>query len=943
MANTVPAPGARIIVRDAQWLVRKVERTQGNGHIVHAIGLSELVRDKEAQFLTRADSIEVMDPAETAIVQDSSPNFRSSLLYMESLLRKTLPTDDRIYCGHKAAMDSVPYQLDPAALALKQPRQRILIADAVGLGKTLECGLLLSELIRRGKGRRILVVTVKSMLTQFQKEMWSRFSIPLTRLDSVGLNRIRTTIPTNHNPFHYFDKSIISVDTLKQDTEYRVYLENAWWDAIVIDEAHNVAERGKAKSQRARLAKLLASRSDSLIMLSATPHDGSAQSFASLMNMLDPTAIANTDKYGPEDIRGLFIRRFKKDIKHQVRSEFKERVIQSVKSAASSAEEAAFESLANATFAKLGTKRGAIQLFRTVLEKALFSSPAACAKTIENRIRKLEAACGIDSLADIDELKTIHKAVSAVNEQNFSKFQRLVQMLTDKNGHFHFTGKAFDDRLVIFTERIETLEFLYKHLPKVLQLTDKQVTTLRGDDPDTKQQEVVEEFGKDQSPLRLLIATDVASEGINLHYLCHKMVHFDVPWSLMAFQQRNGRIDRYGQTRTPYIAYLMTDCHTPKIKGDVRILELLIQKDEEAIQNIGDPSAFMGVYDIGEEERITAEAMEAGKTAEEFEQSLQQPKVEDDIFAMLTAAVTPSTPSKAYPQPLIGTMPSLFASDFEYACEALKLLNMDASVNMQDRSIEIPLTDELKYRFRHYPSEVMSGRKSFVLCDDKNIIQQEIARSRKEENAWPHIQYLWEQDPLVQWISDKAISNFRRLEAPVLPLSRLSKDEAIFLVSGLIPNRKGHPIVQNWFGCHTQTGSFKGFLSLEDVMGRTKLGIEKLANTGTVVKTEPLQKLLPDIIAQAKRYLHDQRSEFEKRINPLLQEQLQRLSSLHNAHLGQYLLDDTLPQVTKNKNEVRRRETNKLFDEYKAWIKDTLETEDSPYIKIIAVLTAGGE
>ena len=87
----------------------------------------------------------------------------NSTAIMESLLRKTLPTDDKIYCGHKAAMDSVPYQLDPAALALKQPRQRILIADAVGLGKTLECGLLLSELIRRGKGRRILVVTVKSM------------------------------------------------------------------------------------------------------------------------------------------------------------------------------------------------------------------------------------------------------------------------------------------------------------------------------------------------------------------------------------------------------------------------------------------------------------------------------------------------------------------------------------------------------------------------------------------------------------------------------------------------------------------------------------------------------------------------------------------------------------------------------------------------------------
>jgi len=197
------------------------------------------------------------------------------------------------------------FQLDPAIQALKQPRQRILIADAVGLGKTLEAGVLLSELMRRGKGKRILVVAVKSMLTQFQKEMWSRFTIPLTRLDSLGIQRIRSYIPTNQNPFYYYDKAIISIDTLKQDAEYRTYLENAYWDIIVIDEAHNVAERGTSSSMRARLARLLAQRSDTLIMLSATPHDGKARSFASLMNMLDPTAIANPDDYSKEDIKGL--------------------------------------------------------------------------------------------------------------------------------------------------------------------------------------------------------------------------------------------------------------------------------------------------------------------------------------------------------------------------------------------------------------------------------------------------------------------------------------------------------------------------------------------------------------------------------------------------------------------------------------------------------------
>ena len=130
-------------------------------------------------------------------------------------MRRAVPNDQRIRVADRAAMDEVPYQLDPARQALSQPRQRILIADDVGLGKTSKRHLV-SEAHRPGAGQRILVVAVKSMLTQFQKEFWNRFTIPLTRLDSVGIQRVRRRIPSNHNPFHYYDKSIISIDTLSR-------------------------------------------------------------------------------------------------------------------------------------------------------------------------------------------------------------------------------------------------------------------------------------------------------------------------------------------------------------------------------------------------------------------------------------------------------------------------------------------------------------------------------------------------------------------------------------------------------------------------------------------------------------------------------------------------------------------------------------------------------
>lgn len=256
------APGMRTIIRDEEWMVKKIETNSLGNKTLYCVGISPLVKDREAIFLTDLEEIQIVDPAEVKLVADTSPFYKRALLYLESQWRQQIPTDANLHIGHKAAMDLMPYQLDPAKLALQRPRQRILIADTVGLGKTLEAGILMSELIARGKGKRILVVTVKSMMTQFQKEMWNRFTIPLVRLDSNRIQKIRANLPSNYNPFFYYDKTIVSIDTLKRDVEYRTHLENAYWDIIVIDEAQNVAERGDHQAQRSRLAKLLADRSD---------------------------------------------------------------------------------------------------------------------------------------------------------------------------------------------------------------------------------------------------------------------------------------------------------------------------------------------------------------------------------------------------------------------------------------------------------------------------------------------------------------------------------------------------------------------------------------------------------------------------------------------------------------------------------------------------------
>jgi superfamily II DNA or RNA helicase len=942
------APGVRVEIRDAEWRIKRVDMTSDGGNLLTCEGLSELVRGREATFLSKLEtSIRVLQPEATELRDDTSSGYRASLLYLDTLLRRTPPTDERIHIGHRAAMDQLPYQLDPARQALAQPRQRILIADSVGLGKTLEAGILVSELIARGRGKRILVLAVKSMLSQFQQEFWNRFTIPLTRLDSQGLQRVRNRIPANHNPFHYFDRSIISIDTLKQDIDYRHYLEQAYWDIIVIDEAHNVAERGTS-SQRARLARLLATRSDTLIMLSATPHDGKAESFASLMNMLDPTAIANPSDYSAEDFRdkGLVIRRFKQDVRNQLSQNFPERDIGTERVPASFAEDHAFDLLMDASFHTLDGK-GSGQLFRTTLEKALLSSPAACASTISNRLKRLEKHLEQPGVReDIDTLNGLLSAVQAIDVTQFGKYQRLCQLLAGKGANSLGWSKQDDDRLVIFTESIRTLEFLHQHLPDDCALKASQVGVLRGDMPDRELAATVEAFNQKSSPLRLLICSDVASEGINLHHLSYRMIHFDIPWSLMVFQQRNGRIDRYGQQRQPLIRYLLSESTNPRVRGDARVLEILIDKDAQAGKNIGDPSEFMGVYSQAEEEALTASFIERNDATSDDDISELFAAFLDDTGEKsedTLAAFIPVTQTSTDSESLVVDSPRLYGSDLDYAKAALHWLS-EEGVSLQaestDDTLRLTAPRDLQQRLRYLPGEIRPDNDRFVLTADKQRIYAELKRCREEDSPWPAIHYLWPLHPVMEWLADRALNAFGRHTAPVLRLpQQLAADEHWVLIHGGFPNRRGHVHIQAW--CAVQLKGDQVVASGDFATLQQHLGLATLSNRGHEGDTAALQALLPTAVQHARQQLQALRQEREAQSNERFNQQLAELERLKQRHIGQLELDlgNLLQGVRERRREERAAQIEHVFDDYLDWLENTQLTEDQPYLQVAALFT----
>ena len=813
-------PGIRILCRDAEWLVTRVDVSDyANGHFaVHCVGADDLVRGHQAMFLTQLDRIEVVDPRQTRLVADASHGYRLAKLFLEAQLRQMPATGIEPDLTGMGVFKPMKFQEETVRRALLQLRPRLLLADAVGLGKTIQVGMILTELLRRGRANRILVLARKSMLTQFQAELWNRFNIPLVRLDSTGIARLRLRIPANKNPFEVYHRVIISLDTLKNVARYEHFLKDTHWDVVIIDEAHNVAGASVPERHLSyRLARLLARRTDSLLLTTATPHNGKRETFGRLIALLDPSAIPDPSfrEYAAHDIKDFFLMRFKEDIRVEAGGMLAERRVvplQETTVEATPAEEGIYAILADLRQAMLSDtppshdtrhQWQAQALLQYGLYKLFLSSPEACLATVNKRLHERQGA--VEASPEVPYLQQLSTHLSDLTITQTARYTILQRQLEQ----IGWDGSAGSPRLLIFTESRRTQDALAAALARALHLhysprfedqPRQVIATIHGGCPDIHLMNTVEAFATRSSPVRLLLATDVASEGINLHHECHHIIHYDLPWSIITFIQRNGRIDRLGQTQPPIIRYLMVQTQQGLLQGDRVIFERLISKVEEINRLRQSGESALQLYDPqAEEDYIATHGILAGN-AQVLDTPAAASATESTVLEALLsqasheghaellrfllgtsddAAEEQSTMAPAHApgrlrlysdrQFLLEGYRYLAEQDSQYLPiqESGPLLILSAPHDLKRRLGASEQRGHVVFGATVIPQEAWPEHDQFRLTDKPEQVELAMQAARQTSGYWSRELLCSEQHPILHWLTERLVMQIRRGEAPL--------------------------------------------------------------------------------------------------------------------------------------------------------------------------------
>ena len=614
-------PGTEVQARGLRWEI-VFSQSLGPQTLYRLRGLHGAFKGEEVELL---EPFEAIQPTYRALDPEHAGPIRNWLLYHQAFLLEQALGPNALLAVQPGRLRLEPYQLVPVLRAIRMSRVRLLLADSVGLGKTIQAGLILTELMARRLAHRILIVSPAGpLLDQWKTEMSERFGLRLDVIDRARMEEIRRSTELGANPFDHAPLALVSIDFLKQE---RVLdqLERASYDVAVIDEAHHCMDLGTAQdredSLRRRLAEVLARRSDSLILATATPHDGSDRSFASLCELLDPSLLDGRGGLRGDAYRAHVVRRLKSHIfeidpvTKEKKLKFKKRKVFPCAVTASPARHPEFISLQKALLDLVApelrrafrTRRYSDVLAFISLLKRSVSTVAACRKTLQvvaERFSALLSESAESQESRRQRLKTLreyhHKLERfGVTSQQESEQQELLesedvaQHLADlerqiRSGSREVTKTASIvealDELVSLADQASDQDPKLQELLLLLQSIRKEesnanilvyteyvdslnavtaylrnkgvgeVMTICGDDRESDRRKVTDRF-RTQERL-ILVSTDAAAEGLNLHQRCHHLIHLELPFNPNRLEQRNGRIDRYGQEHDPIVRYI---------------------------------------------------------------------------------------------------------------------------------------------------------------------------------------------------------------------------------------------------------------------------------------------------------------------------------------------------------------------------------------------------
>jgi superfamily II DNA or RNA helicase len=545
------------------------------------------------------------------------------------------------------------YQLVPVLRALEMPRVALMLADAVGLGKTIQAGMILRELMLRRRIRRILILSPASLRTQWRDEMIEKFALPFDMVDRPHTMRLQRELGLDANPWRVHERIIASYHYLKQPDVLEQFRTTAQpgedgrlrWDLLIVDEAHNLSPASFGEdSDLSRMLQLISPWFEHRLFLTATPHNGHTRSFSGLLEALDPVRFTRKSELSDEDrarVGETVVRRLKSEINRSYEAlgeapRFADRHVDALPVLRFGSQERTLSesfhdfrrALAKASKGASYADRMAASFATEVLQKRLLSGPWAFGQSWQNLLEGLgSASATADGVARVraaqsddtdddneresrqrqadrvvgswlrewrakleDEIRAASSAVEALGvtrvppgldpaahhqavataaakvraDARLKALESLIEERLRKDGEWRA-----DERIVVFTEYLATLDYLTARLTARFGEGDWLVSLYGGLNDD--QRDIVKrEFNNPKSNARILVATDAAGEGLNLQRACRLLLHWDIPWNPGKMEQRNGRLDRHGQERDVHVLHFdSTDDASMRFLGKV--------------------------------------------------------------------------------------------------------------------------------------------------------------------------------------------------------------------------------------------------------------------------------------------------------------------------------------------------------------------------------------